>query len=1195
MLRKIRNWITEKHFKAKEKITSEDYYCFRNKNEDYDFDKFIEKFVIKRNRGGIFYLYNSYKELLYYDTTHDIVERAIEIQKIKQNCDPDYFSERKIEEEIFQAEYDPVDKSRFGNDEQCNKHIFSHIDEVKYIAANKISFWQNKKLFFIIRLIYKHLIHKYLQNQDNIYPVYNKTTRVATTCRVRYQIYFYSLFFFTSLLYIISLDTNDVFNVFYPTPLRIYFIILLISLSLIFNYWFKHGFPINKFYKSLFLIKKSHSATHKKIMFFIAPILIFIILTVMIYLIDYIGLLNSHYLNEKSKNIFIPITSAFFYMLILFGTFYIFIPSLLSNSSEYTVSNYRYFYFNWFLKLVFHSYPLTMMVSLIIHTFGIISLTLIIPQINIDDIFDFQQRTDLQMFIFRTLLPLVLTSAIAFINPIVKVYYSFGDINFSYLFHTCSMLIHRFINNHLIFIGYDSLARPTLNNILTFYHHNTKDIEPFLDSDLNIILVSKKIIIIDDDSRNFYLIFNSPNDPKLGLIQIDNRKKLFALAIKGQANEVYVQKLAYLDKCNMLINTEKHIDLSLYINLNKKENQKFIFTIFDQIPISYLKSTNDSNGTYFIHKPMITGINIGLRAFFSLNKAGSQFDKKICIVATGKKVVYYLLKTLYLTLKLTLGFKDDEIHAFFKKNIIVCTDDNEFLESCIQTNSESMDIISSDNQKREYYIYLNEHNSDYQGSKSQRQKMVYVNIFKLDITKSDNFVKLMQNENNIELFIINDESKIFRNLRILKKLMDALGMSRYNNVINADISNYRIPEIILNTNVLEFRYTRSLLEMYYTVNLKKFNYDKTQLKYHVESLLDDSIIVSDYVTANSISSIARSIVKDENKLCDIEMSFCLSDRPGALASILCNLLGQKVEIKPNRNLIKSSIAGLLLPSFNFCFSKSVANYPDVYIFHGLAKLQKFKPINDLASDVIKRVTFDLHGIKEENKNKIYDFLHQNLQVNHNKFEDVINNYNCDSPLDECIIKHVLRHENIDNLLNKDIIINKTESDYEDLDEPQNSPDNIANISILGDGDDNPGSIAAVLLALTLTPINNLDVENSDRLALNINLSYASNCLPKNQTVEYLFGNIIRVQDERRYLLDKSMIKKIRAIKVKLVAFSEEWVKYLDYLNAYLGADFKLISYPEGERDPNNKPTSFLLMRSDQKEKFINYYLNIYKI
>ncbi len=773
---------------------------------------------------------------------------------------------------------------------------------------------------------------------------------------------------------------------------------------------------------------------------------------------------------------------------------------------------------------------------------------------------------------------------------------------FKFTSHRLGNAILPSIYDHIVVIGIGTLGSQLIENCFFDIHpegycveticpnkdkHINKVVDDISDYDLiinkelELQLISRRIIIIEKNDYRFSSAYSISEDKTIGIFNIaDNHNlNIGLLCIKGDARKNSILAFARCENSQVIVNTTPDSNLSLQLS-SSFPKQKLILSVNSATAFEFLTSTTYDRAVYTLDTQQVEGIvisqiifcwgftNISNNIYTLKNKSINAVDlrdkilkklnlkesenylvsdlkkaivrggnDKILIAANGS-YVFYIIQSLWMTLKFTLGMTNTEINELLEKKVMILTSDNKIKEE-VKNRTWNFYPIRDRNTKVnvKYFEKLK-----IESTESQLKILTFIN----DITNFDSYLDIFK-EFKIGLIVLMNDNT----LDAVKMFTEAANSSE----IISNSSNNRIkpPHIVVYSLASDKFFLDSLFKKYFAFNAKR-----TEKIGFPTQLTKESQISKDYISSNQLASMLRSIYVNrylEEQIDDpiAELIFSVIQKPGALAYLVCKLCGLQLIFNQFKNKV---------PDFIYYYSTEMNIYRDTFIFKGTAKIGEIDSKSDF-DDVIR---YCFVNCEERYRTKIDEIILKNLELIGSTWsEERLINREFDSgmfshyPISS-ILKHAEIHYDIyssrkrlyvsTQKLIPSMFLDKKVQDLSSTDLLMLF--NIANFCVWSEGEETPGSYAGLMATLMLGNI--MDNEQIPYDSEYIPEILFSNNRPsfELQGFQDLMGTIAQdsfyIKLVKKCKSNSNISKNIRAIKLNLASrFIEENLEWSNYL------------------------------------------------
>ncbi|MFZ1321427.1 MAG: hypothetical protein WAT71_07710 [Ignavibacteria bacterium] len=765
---------------------------------------------------------------------------------------------------------------------------------------------------------------------------------------------------------------------------------------------------------------------------------------------------------------------------------------------------------------------------------------------------------------------------------------------FNFSSHRLGNAILPSINDHMVVIGIGTLGSQLIENCFFDIHpegYNVESIHPDNDnhkddelidiSDYDLIvnkqlelqLISRRIIVIEKNDFRFSSSFNIAEDKTIGIYNLADKFNLNIglLCIKGDANKNTILSYARCENSQVIVNSTPDSNLSLNLS-TLYFKQKLILSVNSATAFEFLTSTTYDRAVFTIDSQQVEGVEISQMIFCwaltNINnnlhnkkqkyKTDEEFKLKLLdlmpknpdrnvydfmkfIICSGKEkiliagngsYIYYIIQSIWMTLNFTLKMSNTEINNLIENKIVILTSDPKI-------QSEICDGIWKFYPIRDKNIKVKISNTKY-----LEESQLNIPVFFKDILNFDSYLNIFKELKIGLIVLMNDNS-----LDAVKMFTEAANSSEI--ISNSSNGEIKPPHIFVYSLASDEIYLNSLFKKYYTFNLLRF--EKVGFP---SQLMSESRMSKDYVSSNQLASMVRSIYV--NKHLGVhssdepiaEIIFSIIDKPRSFAYMVSKLCGLNLSFNNLKNKT---------PKFIYHFSTEMNIYKDTFLFKGTAKLED----NIVCSSFEDTIRYCFINCDEKYRELMEKVILNNLDLTpFSNSKERINNRKYDSgmfshfPISS-ILRHPEIHFDIINSRKRLYISNKNYIPHESIDEKIDNLDpkqilmlfNIANFSVWSEGEKTPGSYACLLANLMFGNIDNSN-QNFDKFGYVPEILFSNN----RPSFELKDQNSSISQDSFYIKLVKKNLdysknyKNIRAIKLKLASpliyENLEWSNYL---------------------------------------------------
>lgn len=788
------------------------------------------------------------------------------------------------------------------------------------------------------------------------------------------------------------------------------------------------------------------------------------------------------------------------------------------------------------------------------------------------------------------------------IRTLNNTYYTFAS-------HRLRNAILTSINDHVVIIGLGSLGNQLIENCFYDIHPEgynadticpksdsfiTKEIEDVSDYDLiinkelELQLVSRRIVVIEKNAFRFSSSYKVAEDLTIGLFNIAERHKLniSLICVCGDANNNTIMSFGRCEKAQVLVNTTPDSNLSLRLS-TAFHDQKLILSVNSATAFEYLTSTTYDRAIFPIDTQQIEGITISQMIFcwgftnvsnnlfslWNLSKNPEDFIKKLnediklgkntdisviefkkklvlngknkILIAGNSSYIFYIIQSLWMSLRYILDMKDDEINELIEEKLIILTTDKKIQDELFAGKWNFYPI--RDRNTSLQIKYLNKSDSE--------NSNIKISCYIKDILNFDSYLEIFRNNKIGLIVLMNDQP-----FDAIKMFTEAANSSEV--VSNSSKSVIKPPHIIVYSLSSDEIYLNSIFKKYFA-----FNKNKNEKIGFPTQLMKESRISKDYISSNQIASMLRAIYINkhlENKSDEpiAEIIFSIIEKPGALAYLVSKLCGLELQFGKKQ---------LNIPNFIYYYSTEMNIYRDTFLFKGTASLEKNElDCNNSLEDSIR---YCFINCEEKFRSEMENVVANNFGeiFNNQQFKDISNRKYDSGNFTHYPISSILKNPVIYNdilnqrrrlfVSNKNSVYKTCENKkYKDL-----NPNeilmlfNVANFSVWTEGEESPGSYAGLLANLILGTVsksagslNGLDNYVPEILFSNNRPS--SHLDPENQTYKIAQDSFyIKLVKKEVKISDSN--KNIRAVKInlasRLITENLEWSDYLFNLKEHL--------------------------------------------
>lgn len=770
---------------------------------------------------------------------------------------------------------------------------------------------------------------------------------------------------------------------------------------------------------------------------------------------------------------------------------------------------------------------------------------------------------------------------------------------FNFTSHRLGNAILPSIYDHIVVIGIGTLGSQLIENCFFDIHpegycleticpnkdkyinkivNDISDYDLIINKELELQLISRRIIIIENNDYRFSTAYKISEDKTIGIFNVadDHNLNIGLICVNGNANKNSILSFARCENSQVIVNTTPDSNLSLQLSASFPR-QKLILSVNSATAYEYLTSTTYDRAVYTIDTQQVEGIVISQVIFCwgftnisnnlyrlkneSLNdsdlksKIFSKLDieesneifvselkknivrggnDKILIAANGS-YIFYIIQSLWMTLKFTLGMTNLEINQLLEKKLLILTSDEK---------------IRDEVKKGKWCFYpIRDRNTTVKASYFESMKIdccdsqIEISTTISDILNFDSYLDIFKKDKIGLIVLMNDKS-----LDAVKMFTEAANSSEI--ISNSSKNQIKPPHIIVYSLASDQIFLDSLFKKYFTFNARR----NEKIGFPTQ-LTKESQISKDYVSSNQLASMLRSIyvnrhLEEHNNEPIAEVIFSIIQKPGAQAYLVSKLCGLEILFERTNNRV---------PNFIYYFSTEMNIYRDTFLFKGTAKLDEI----DYESGFDDVIRYCFVNCEEQYRARMEKIILKNLELVSSIYsEDKFFNRKYDSgmfshyPISS-ILKHSEIHHDILNLRKRLYVSTKkpniqkfSDQNVQDL----NSSDflmlfNIANFSVWSEGEETPGSYAGLLATLMLKDLsqNVSDFEYTPEILF-------SNNRPsfELQGLQELPGTIAQdsfyIKLVKNGASNSNINKNIRAIKLNLASrFIQENLEWSNYL------------------------------------------------
>jgi len=779
------------------------------------------------------------------------------------------------------------------------------------------------------------------------------------------------------------------------------------------------------------------------------------------------------------------------------------------------------------------------------------------------------------------------TSIVWSILPVMKAYLSLDTTYHNYATHLINNSILSSLKNHIIVVGIGNLGSLVINSCFFDIHrekygfrsicdsnfeNNKKpvkdqsDYDILIDKNLDLYLISKRIIVIDNKDSHFVTVFDKDKKYQVGIFPPGSKnqddEKVMILGICGDVLDSYVLNAAKVNTADLILNTTRNPKISFEL-AKRKIPAKKILSVSDSPSFDILTINSYDKPVYLIDTQLIEGISLSQRILLWITKNNKDnATKKILIIGNGK-IMYYVIQALHLSLpeyytsdlKIPDKNPNKKSRKFIENNITILTSDK--------------------NIKCEIEKTTNKWNFFPMKHKDHKQFSITTHF---------------KNTNNFETVFETFGKKTGLIVVLGEEEFECSTMTnRIINVIQTKLKNLdQLPHILT--------YSHRKDKFYLEDQIKKYSYMNSDAKLKSGfpiQLPKESKLTRDYVTANQYASMVRAFLEvniKKSKKLNIntyntsELTLAIEDNPGSLAMSLANFCNMKY------NFSKESF---FAPLFIFCYSFTERRYQDTYIFTGTAKLKKLKIKEDKKSND----NSVLINCGAQDREKFYKMLEGKIALTEINIKEEGVGLFKDYPISTVLRHKHWRYDLNNNKSRKRIFQFKNNYNFEIIDQ---GSDNYAHFKIWANGN-YPGCFAEALINVALGNISeryfkkgeNIPKENNyyPEIVFSSSIPYPFDKIDKDNSQEKdKKAKVIKLAQENLYvkfwdenefiknysekpdyngrsvvdrddLFEKGIIKAIKIKKDRLLSEeNDKWVNYANELNNNLNNNYSKPGY-----------------------------------
>lgn len=762
------------------------------------------------------------------------------------------------------------------------------------------------------------------------------------------------------------------------------------------------------------------------------------------------------------------------------------------------------------------------------------------------------------------------------------------------------------IYDHVVVIGIGTLGSQLIENCFFDIHpegycveticpnkdkHINKTVDDISDYDLiinkelELQLISRRIIIIENNDYRFSSTYKISEDKTIGIFNVADSHNLNIglLCVNGDAKKNSILSFARCENSQVIVNTTPDSNLSLQLSASFP-GQKLILSVNSATAYEFLTSTTYDRAVYTMDTQQVEGIvisqvifcwaftNISYNLYTLKNQSTNDSDlktkifakldirkcedfnisdlkKKIVnggndkiLIAANGSYIYYIIQSLWMTLKFTLGMNNSEINNLLEEKILILTSDEKIRDEvkngkwCFYPIRDRNTIVIAS-----YFKKL---------KIDSNESQLKIRTFKNDILNFDSYLDILK-EYKIGLMVLMND----RSLDAVKMFTEAANSSEI--ISNSSKNQIKPPHIVVYSLASDQIFLDSLFKKYFT-----FNIGRNEKIGFPTQLTKESQISKDKVSSNQLASMLRSIyvnrhLEDHSNEPIAEVIFSIIQKPGAQAYLVSKLCGLEILFERTNNKV---------PNFIYYFSTEMNIYRDTFLFKGTAKLDEI----DYESGFDDVIRYCFVNCEEQYRARMEKIILKNLELVSSIYsEDKLFNRKYDSgmfshyPISS-ILKHSEIHHDILSLRKRLYVSTKKPNSKKFIEQKAqdlNSSDllmlfNIANFSVWSEGEEIPGSYAELLATLMLKNIS----ENVGDLEYIPEILFSNNRPSfELQGLQDLSGTIAQdsfyIKLVKKGAYNSNVNRNIRAIKLNLasrfIQENLEWSNYLFDLKGHL--------------------------------------------
>lgn len=734
------------------------------------------------------------------------------------------------------------------------------------------------------------------------------------------------------------------------------------------------------------------------------------------------------------------------------------------------------------------------------------------------------------------------------------------------------------VGNHTVVIGVSDLGRRICQSIITnmcainrsylkrdkslYAMSPVKPFRIFVDDRLNICLVSNRLIVVDANPKVFNLLKDdNQGDYSIGLYKAFTDHSIYILGICGSIEHPSVRSFARIELADLLVYTHDRFNENYEIGRLEKPEKKIISTV-DTPTFQSIVTFGYGKPMYNFNSDSIEGISISQRIIQHINRGvassilkhkypRSALNRIQPIILMGEgKVIFYTIQAIYLSI---LSQVDDiKFTKYFIDNkFVVFSNDTWFNE---ETRSQGRDIFS----KWEFFPVRYE-------SSNPSNEMLSIRIYRHTTFNYENIVLSF-----MELFHMHDypglivilNNKANESIEIVNRVVNAMILLK-----KSYVKGYHMPLIISSCNYKD-RTMTALELMKYNANVNASLFT-TYPKQHPKDSLLNRYIVSGHQMGTLASALIQftdddcnpSIIKDhKNNDVVVELSFCVSEKAGILAKMLCDLYGWRTQFSRD-----------LIPSFSFCYTYNVLHDASSFVFTGTAYLSIMQENKHYLKDWCMNCIHPEGNNKHDSEilNKIMQHIDINDRIDPNYTKEA-----CLRRFSDCVISSYSmynKHRTINHTHGSDVPfkrVNTTRSKtllFNSIVRNRLMVDEKVHFKIWAGPNNQPGVMAKTLCdTLRLKLVSNDHPKQSYNYHSIVPLIEFSNSIPccnSGNTMQTIYTRFCDLRNNTNtsdlfYELFCNNIPPIKAIKIKLSnalkGYNNKWLDYaineVTYLN-----------------------------------------------